>query len=116
VWLLVSCATSAGPALPVGSGTYPFHHRDAEFMESPGFPVQVIIRGRHIEVMNPKAHGAMPAGLIEEGTLMWNFPSGKWVIGQNESARKANEVGGCGDGPAVVDFDTHDIWTCMGGP
>jgi hypothetical protein len=116
--LSLLCAATelrADPVLPTKSGDYTFHHRDAEFPRSKGFPVKVSIRGYHITVVNPKPYGPMPAGVLEDATLMWHPKSKQWIIGHSDADRDAPDVGGCGDGPNVIDFKTRIIWTCEGG-
>jgi hypothetical protein len=119
VWL--ACATWSGtvlaePPLPIKSGDYTFQHRDAEFPDAPGFPVKVLIRGRRITVFNPQARNQIPAGVIDRATLMWHAATGQWILGYRAADREAPEVGGCSDGPNVIDFAARVIWTCEGGP
>lgn len=113
--LLLVDAALADPAIPIKSGDYTFYHRDAEFPRSKGFPVTVSIRGDHITVINPKPYGPMPAGVLEDATLMWHPKSKQWILGHSDRDRDAPEVGGCSDGPYVIDFKTRIIWTCEGG-
>jgi hypothetical protein len=112
---LLSTLAHADPALPIKSGDYTFDHRDAEFPHSKGFPVKVSIRGYHITVVNPKPHGAIRAGVLDDATLMWHVKSRQWIIGYSDADRDAPDVGGCSDGPNVIDFKTRIIWTCEGG-
>ena len=113
----VFCGTvHADPALPIKPGEYTFQHRDAEFPDSPGFPVKVSIRGRKVTVTNPKPHGPIPSGVIERATLMWHAKTKQWILGHSDADREASDVGGCSAGPNVVDFKTRMIWTCEGGP
>jgi hypothetical protein len=106
----------ADPALPIKSGKHIFQHRDAEFPNSHGFPVRAIIRGNQITIINPKAYGPIPAGVIDEATLMWHSKEKQWILGHQESDRNAPEIGGCSEGPNVIDFKARIIWTCEGGP
>lgn len=36
----------------------------------------------------------------------------QWVIVRSEADRHATEVGGCSDGPEVVDLQQKIYWTC----
>lgn len=121
VFIILACAAlnsaaQADPALPIKSGKYVFEHRDAEFPNSRGFPVQVIIRGNRITIMNPKQYGPIPRGVIDEAIIMWHVNSSQWILGNDDADRNSPEVGGCSDGPQVIDFKTRIIWTCEGGP
>jgi hypothetical protein len=112
---LLCTVAQAEPKLPIKSGDYIFQNRDAEFPHSKGFPVRVSIRGDHITVINPKPHGATPAGVLDEATLMWHPKSKQWIIAYSNADRDAPDVGGCSDGPDVIDFKTRIIWSCISG-
>jgi hypothetical protein len=105
----------ADPALPIKSGDYTFHHKDAEFPHSKGFPVRVSIRGHHVTVVNPKPLESIPAGVLDDATLMWHSKSKQWIIGYSDADRDAPNVGGCSDGPDLIDFKTRIIWSCISG-
>ncbi|MGY0505392.1 hypothetical protein [Luteimonas sp. e5] len=109
---LVGCSSLPGPALPLASGQYVFQHRFAEDPRFNSIPLHVTIRGDRITVVNPKAHDPFPAGVIEQGWLMWHAASSTWIIGQSKQDRHAPEVGGCSDGPNVVDLVNRIYWTC----
>jgi hypothetical protein len=117
---LLTCAASsaaAEPSLPLESGTYAFQWKDAEFANSAGFPVKVVIDGRKVSIVNEHAGGAAPLGELESAELMWNTKVGKWVLGYSEADKVAPDPGGCsGEGPHVIDFETRVIWTCEWGP
>ncbi len=54
----------------------------------------------------------VPEGeLIEKGTIM-KHKSGKWIIGRSKKDRYAPEIGGCSDGPTMIDFKKKMYWTC----
>jgi hypothetical protein len=113
---MLSGVAHADPALPIKSGKYTFQHRDAEFPDRHGFPVRVVIRGKRVTVINPKAYGPIPAGVIDQATLMWHAKEKQWIIGYQDADRHAPEIGGCSDGPDIIDFKARIIWTCEGGP
>ncbi len=112
-----ACSTSHQSAAPIASGTYQFQHKDAEFPNSPGFPVTVKIDGRRVVVTNQQAGRSIPVGVIEAATLIWHPSSGQWILGSGEGDAKAPSVGGCGDNdPHIINFTKREIWTCEGGP
>jgi len=113
--IAIANLSHADPVLPLKSGDYTFYHRDAEFPDSNGFQVRVSIRGYHITVVNPKPHGTIPAGMLYDATLMWHPKSKQWILGYSDVDRDAPEVGGCSDGPEVIDFKTRIIWACISG-
>ena len=110
VLLLAACQPSTEP--PLSSGDYVFVHKFAEHPNIPSIKLDVQIRGRHIVLTNNDRTDVFPAGVIEEGTLMWHPATGQWIIGTHPSAVDATEVGGCSDGPAVVDLERRIYWTC----
>jgi hypothetical protein len=114
-WTAPSLA--ADPPIPLESGIYEFRWKDAEFPNSDGFSVKVVIDGNRISVLNEHQGGAAPLGEIESATLMWHAKLAKWVLGHSDSARNAPAAGDCsGEGPHVIDFDARVIWTCEWGP
>ena len=117
VLFVSTCLAAGAPQVPIRSGNYSFRWKDAEFPNSPGFPVTVKVRGNHVRVINEQRHATAPYGLLEEAVLMWHASAGKWILGQDEKDKLAPTVGGCGDSdPHVIDFETREIWTCEWGP
>jgi hypothetical protein len=115
LWLSTSLAGE--PPIPLESGMYQFQWKDAEFPNSAGFPVKVVIDGNRIRVINEHPGGAAPLGELASALLMWNAKLSKWVIGYSEAAREATSAGDCsGEGPNVIDFKARVIWTCEWGP
>ena len=113
---LAAFTAIADPALPIKSGTYQFQHRDMEFPGSKGFHVTAKISGYHIRIVNTQEHGVIPRGLLSDATLMWHKRTKQWILGHHNADRYATEVGGCSDGPQVVDLARRIYWTCEGGP
>lgn len=101
------------PKLPLSSGVYAFQHRYAED-SSGGHPLKVIIKGRHVTVINERDSPGFPfpKGIIAGGSLMWHAKSGRWIIGQDPSDARAEDAGGCSDGPEVIDLLNRIYWTC----
>jgi hypothetical protein len=101
------------PPLPINSGKYELGLRFAEhptIISTTKFVAT--IDGYHITVKNEGRTDVYPAGVIEEGTLMWHAPSQQWIIGQTDADRLAKDVGGCSGGPPVVDLVTFEYWDC----
>ena len=49
--------------------------------------------------------------IIIEGILL-KHKSGKWIIGETETDRNAEEIGGCSGGPTPINFETKIIEWC----
>ena len=93
-------------------GRYRFEHRYAEHPSLPGFAVTVVVRKGRVSVINPQAEDQFPRGTIDGGLLLWNHPTRQWIIGQSADDAHSDNVGGCSDGPSVVDFQRRIYWTC----
>lgn len=109
---LMSFAAFAGVPLPIESGSYKFQHRFAEQPWQGSITVDVQIDGHHILIFNNDSPVVFPLGLIYEGTLMWHARSSQWIIGETAADAELEDVGGCSDGPEVVDLDAYIFWTC----
>ena len=110
--LATGCASSFGADVPLASGNYVFQHRFAEHPQMPSVTFNVAIDGDEITLTNPRAADPFPAGIIEKGQLMWHPASSSWIIAHSEADQFAPEVGGCSDGPHVVDLHAKVYWTC----
>lgn len=53
-----------------------------------------------------------PMGVIVDGTLAWHAQSRQWIVIQTKSERNAKDVGGCSEGPEVIDLINKIYWTC----
>jgi len=82
LFFLASCSNEQ----PIQSGSYVFKHKYAEHpgLESISFDVE--IDGLKVTVT--------------------------WLIVHNKSDEQAEEVGGCTDGPTVIDLEKKIYWTC----
>lgn len=109
---LCVASTSPGPSLPIKSGDYKFSHRFAEHPSLSSIRLNVRISGSHVTVENPIASDPFPAGVLDEGTLMWHAATKQWIIGNEESDKFAEDVRGCSEGPAVIDLVAKVYWTC----
>jgi hypothetical protein len=112
VTMTSACSTTSDPQIPLASGQYVFQHRFVEHPTIPSIPLHVTISDSHIVVINPTASDPFPAGVLAEGQLMWHAASKQWVIGHGASDRTAQDVGGCSEGPEVVDLAGKIYWTC----
>lgn len=111
--LMVSfSAAASAPIPPIRSGQYTFQHKFAEQPDLPGTPLVAKIGGLHIVLSSKTQTDGFPKGIVAEGTLMWHAKSRQWIIGNRKSDRYAKAVGGCSDGPEVVDLQNKIYWTC----
>jgi hypothetical protein len=47
--------------------------------------------------------------ILAEGIIMKHKKTGKWIIGHFPNDVDAKELGGCGNGPTIIDFK-RKIW------
>ena len=71
----------------------------------------VVIKGNTIKVMNNGSMSGDFGDTIEEGTIM-KHKSGKWIIASSNEDVGLDEIGGCSDGPRIIDFKNMKFWTC----
>ena len=109
---LAGCVAASEPPVPIASGEYTFTHRFAEHPTIAGIRLEVRIDGAHVVVVNPKASGPFPAGVLDEGTLMWHAATEQWIVGHEEADSSLPDVGGCSGGPQVIDLENRVYWTC----
>lgn len=50
--------------------------------------------------------------VIESGHIRWHKATKQWIIASSLGDENAPEVGGCSDGPIVVDFKKKKVWLC----
>jgi hypothetical protein len=107
-----ACAFAKEVPPPIADGHYTFVVRFAEHSNMTGGQLDAEVRGRHIRLISKPNSSVFPAGLVEEGILLWHTASKQWIIGQTEVDAESAEVGGCSDGPFVVDLEQKVFWTC----
>lgn len=114
VMMALASALSApsAPTIPLASGCHAFQHRFAEHPAIPSIGLEVTITGTRISVVNRVASDPFPAGTLAEGQIMWHPASRQWIIGHADSDALATDVGGCSDGPEVIDLVNKIYWTC----
>jgi hypothetical protein len=109
---LLPFAPGAVERLPIRDGEHAFRHRSTEHPNLPAHPLVARISGTRIVLVNRKASSVFPLGVVAEGELMWHAASKQWILGHDPADRTVEEVGGCSDGPEVVDLLKRVYWTC----
>ena len=108
-------------SLPVGSNEIPpdgIYCIDIAYAEwdgkSLGTLLMVEVKGDYVKIIyrgGTELSHTKPGDVIEEGLLL-KHKSGVWIISSNANDKELNEVGGCSDGPTVIDFKEKKWWTC----
>lgn len=110
LWAVTCAHAEALP--PIADGSYTFAVRFAEQPNMSGGNLDVQIHGRHIRATSTSNSSFFPLGIVDDGVLLWHSASKQWIIGQNAEDAEAPEVGGCSEGPFVVDLKKKIFWTC----
>lgn len=100
--------------IPV-DGTYVFDIAFAEWGGiSMGEEVTVVISGNRVQVIyegNGSLTNTKAGEIMESGNIMKHH-SGVWIITETPSDTTLQEIGGCVDGPSVIDFEGRKFWMC----
>jgi len=119
ILLVMSCAVPISAfgeqtAFPLKDGHYIFAHKfaEAEQHNIESIKLDVEIKGNQITVTNNDSDDVFPKGLIDQGTVVWHRKSKQWIIAEDKSDENAEDVGGCSDGPTVIDPIKRIYWTC----
>ena len=92
------------------SGTYIYKFCEDEF----GKCIQkckVVIKGKNIAVYALQGLSVKKGTIIEKGIIM-KHKSGVWIIGRKKSDTLIREIGGCSDGPRIINFKKKEYHTC----
>ncbi|WP_248329039.1 hypothetical protein [Aquimarina acroporae] len=82
--------------------------------KSMGEKVTVIIKNGTIKVIyegDGQLSLTKKGDIIDEGKIL-KHKSGVWIIGTDEKDVDTEEVGGCSNGPRVIDFEKMKFWMC----
>ena len=96
-------------------GTYTYAIAFAEWNgKSLGATCTVIIKGDSIKVIhNGKGNLTGKKGdILDQGIIIRHTKTGKWIIGHSNKDKDAKEIGGCSDGPSIIDFKRKKFWSC----
>ena len=92
------------------SGTYEYEVAFAESSgKSLGSTVTVLISGDSIKIINNGRLSGKKGQIIEHGKIMKHKSTGQWIIATKPQDEFAEEVGGCSDGPRVIDFTNKEM-------
>jgi len=98
--------------IPLKDGSYIFTHRFAEHPNMESIKLSTTIKNGVITLTNTTNSDVFPLGIIENGKISWHQKSQQWIIRDSSEDLNAIEVGGCSDGPSVIDFKIMVYWSC----
>ena len=108
-----TCLLTFGQKPKDGSYTYSIAY--AEWGgKTLGSTCTVKIKGDSIFVIHNgnKSVTGKKGEIFDQGIIMKHKKTGKWIIGHNIKDKDAKEIGGCSDGPSVIDFSRKIYWSC----
>ena len=108
VFFFYACLLYGQQALK--SGTYIFKFYDDEYHKFQGI-CKVVITKKRVAVYAIEGCHRKKGELIDEGILLFH-KSGKWIIGRKKEDVNAKEIGGCSDGPSVIDLEHKVYHSC----
>jgi hypothetical protein len=95
------------------NGTYIYDVAFAEWQgRSLGATVMVEIKDNTIVVKCNDGLSGEKGEIIDSGIIMKHQKTKQWIIGHRPEDKYAEEVGGCSDGPIVIDFKRKKVWLC----
>jgi hypothetical protein len=113
--VIILFITSSAFGQRLKDGIYLFSIRDAEYIEHPIVAkCKVIIQGIKIKVIYTDSSLTLIkyGHVLDDGILLWHRKTKQWIIGHSKKDVHAKEVGGCSDGPRVIDLKKREIWNC----
>jgi hypothetical protein len=71
-----------------------------------GATCTVIIKGDSIQIIHNgnKSVIGIKGEIFEQGIIMKHKKTGKWIVGHSKKDVYADDIGGCGPGPTIIDF------------
>jgi len=95
------------------NGTYTYKIAFDEWGgKSMGCTCVVKIIGDSITIINNGSLSGYKGEIIDQGIIIQHIKTGKWIIAHAPKDKNAKDVGGCGDGPHVIDFKHKVFWLC----
>ena len=111
--LVVSLSANASDILP--DGTYKFTYGFEEYTgRDLDTTCTVIIKGKSVKIIHDgsKRLKGAKGKILDQGILVKHKRTGKWIIGKSAKDALAPEVGGCVDGPNIIDLKKKIYWSC----
>lgn len=112
LWI-ISCRSTTIGKIPQ-NGTYTYDLAFAEFGgKSLGANCVVKIDNDSITVFHNGGNISGNRGdILSAGHIRWHKETKQWIIAESDKDSDADEVGGCSDGPLVIDFRHKKVWLC----
>ena len=115
-WINVRYAQSASIDSPKpADGTYTYRMAYDEWRGAPlGSTCLVEINGDKVRILHDgEGNSSKKKGdVLDEGILMKHEPTGHWIIGHSPEDAQATELGGCSDGPTIIDVVNRIYLSC----
>ncbi len=76
-----------------------------------GAKVEVQIKGDSVFIRNHQGLSGKKGELIDSGILV-QHKNGDWIVAHSPDDKFEDEIGGCSDGPAIIDLKNKKFWLC----
>lgn len=109
------CTSFVTKAQRPSDGIYRFKIIWEEFSgKSLGATCTVEIKGDSIRIIHDgnKFLTGEKGEILDEGIIMRHRKTNKWIVGHSKKDINAKELGGCGDGPSIIDFKKRTWLGC----
>jgi hypothetical protein len=113
--LSLFCTSFVTQAQKPKDGIYTYTIAFAEWQgKSNGATCTVIIKGDSIEIIHNGTGNltGKKGDILDQGILMQHIKTGKWIVGHKLNDKDAKEIGGCSEGPSIIDFKHRRFWLC----
>jgi hypothetical protein len=110
---LIACTTFVAAQKPL-SGPFTYSILWDEFGgKDLGNTCMVIINKDSIKIIhNGKSNLTGNKGDVLYQGIILKHKTGKWIIGKSPKDKNAKEIGGCGDGPPIINFKRKFVRLC----
>ncbi len=96
------------------TGTYTYAVKWAEWPNMTGPNVKVVIKKDSVFVYALDSNMTLSSkgDILAKGILIFHKKTSQWIIATKLEDKDAPEVGGCSDGPTIIDFKNKWFWLC----
>ena len=73
----------------------------------------IVIKNDSIQVIHNGGNLTGTKGqILDQGVIRKHKKTAKWIIAHKAEDVEAKEIGGCSNGPTIIDFEKKVWWTC----
>jgi hypothetical protein len=95
----------------IKNGSYTLDFIDLEYQGKKLGTCKAVVKSGKVKLIVINGCHRKKGAIIEQGLLL-KHKTGVWIIAKHKSDVNAKEVGGCSDGPYVINFKRKRLETC----